>query len=95
MENNINLNNNNSSIDSSIEEKKKKKLFIKIVVFLSISFVLLLTTLINISRIVMFSNIFGSFIGNVKALGFCVSVKHAEFMANGKIKFFKLGSGLI
>lgn len=72
MENNINLNNNNSSIDSSIEEKKKKKLFIKIIVFLSISFVLLLTTLINISRIVMFSNIFGSFIGNVKALGLVI-----------------------
>ncbi len=69
MENNETINTNVIIEDN---DNKKKKLFIKIIVFLSISFLIILITLINMSRIVMFSNIFGSVLGNTKALGLII-----------------------
>ena len=73
-------NNSNENFNNDAINKEMKKLEIKIYVFLGISYLLLIITLFNISRISMFSNVFGSLMINVKYLGLIIYIISLSFM---------------
>ena len=68
------------NLNNETINKDMKKLEIKLYVFLSLSYILLLITLLNISRISMFSNVFGSLMINVKYLGLIIYIFSLAFM---------------